>query len=167
MKKKRKFKVGDKIIELGQVFRIFKIEEVKNGNGQTERVIFYNPYYQTENTQSVVCSIPVKSITQTFIRRPIKKAQFNALFEKLNGKKRSNHYFDLNIAKTLLKSNDLSDTIDLLHFLIKERKKDKENFSKSKRDIMDESINILIQEFALVDGVSLKKAREKINLAIQ
>lgn len=167
MKKKNKFKVGDKIIELGEVFRIFKIEERKDNNGKPVRVIFYNPYYQTEKTQSVICSIPVKSISQTQIRRPIKRKEFMALVEKLSKRKHIDSFCDLNIAKTLLKSNNPSDTIDVLRSLLEEKKEAKENFSKSKKDILNETINILIQEFALVSGLSLEKAREKIDLALQ
>jgi len=167
MKKKKKFRVGEKIIDLGQVFRIFKIEKKKDSNGKPEKIVFFKPYYQTEKTQSMVCSIPMENINQTNIRKPIKKREFETLIEKLKKRKNTNGFYDLNKAKSLLKSNNPSDVISLLQSLNTEKKEKKENFSKSREDILRKTINLLIQEFALVSKITLEKAREKIDSALK
>jgi len=167
MKKKKKLRVGDKIIDLGQVFRIFKIERKKDNNGKPEEVIFFKPYYQTEKTHDMICSIPVKNINQTNIRKPIKKSEFKALIERLKKRKSINDFYDLNKAKILLKSNNPLDIVNLLRSLNTEKKEKKENFSKSKQDVLRKTINLLIQEFALVSKITLEKAREKIDSALK
>ena len=165
--KKKKLRVGDKIIDLGQVFRIFKIEKKKDGNGKSEEIIYFKPYYQTEKTHDMVCSIPIRNINQTNIRRPMKKEEFKMLIEKLKKRKKINNFYDLNKAKLLLKSNRPLDIVNLLRSLNMEKKEKKENFSKSKQDVLRKTINLLIQEFALVSKITLEKAQEKINSALK
>ena len=167
MKKKNKYKVGDKIVELGQVFRIFKIKEEKNDDGELGRVIFFKPYYKTEDIRSITCSIPEKNIEKTFIRRPITREELKDLVVLLKKSRRDETEIDVNKAKTLLKTNDPADAVKLIYILQKEKKREKENFSKSKKGIFKEAIELLVQEFALVDKISLDKAREKIHSALQ
>ncbi len=166
MNKKRKFKVGDKIVEVGQVFKIFKIKKIKNSNGKLEEAIFFKPYYKVTTSASFVCSIPIKNVDKTRIRKPISRKKFNQLISKLKKKKRIEKFLAIDEAKELLKSDDLADNVKVLKTLFKE-KKETENFSKSKRDIFNLAMESLVQEFALVSGVSLEKARKRINLALQ
>ena len=166
-KKKKKLRVGDKIIDLGQVFRIYKIEKKKDNDGKSEEVIFFKPYYQTEKSHGMICSIPVKNVNQTNIRRPIKKKEFKILIERLKKRKDINSFYDLNKAKLLLKSNKPLDIVNLLRSLNIEKREKKENFSKSKQDVLRKTINLLVQEFALVSKITLEKAREKIDAALK
>ena len=167
MKNKEKFKVGDNIVELGQVFRIFKIKRVKNGDGELEKVLFFRPYYQTKNIASIVCSIPIKNVELTSIRQPMTEQEFREYTKKLKKRIKLDIFPAINTIKVLLKSNDPDDTVMVLKVLYNEKKKKPENFSKSKKDIFNLAMEYLVEEFALVGGVSLDKARERINLALQ
>lgn len=164
MKKKKKYEVGDKIVEVGQVFKIFKIKKVKNSNGELEKVIFFRPYYKTKQGNNLVCSIPVKNIKKADIRRPISREEFRQLINKLKKKWKVEEFPAINKPKELLKLSHPSDTVRLLKTLWKE-KAQSENFSKSKRDIFNLAMERLVQEFALVSKVSLKEARKRINSA--
>lgn len=161
------YKVGDKIIESGQVYRIFKIKKQKNSEGKLEKIVYFNPHYKTAQNTSVICSIPALNIEKTGIRKPISKNRLERLMQNLTSKKTVEKFSDINKAKMLLKSNDPADTVKLLITLWREKNKETENFSKSKRIIFDLAMENLVQELALVEGVSLEKAREEINLALQ
>jgi RNA polymerase-interacting CarD/CdnL/TRCF family regulator len=164
--KKRKYKVGDKIVELGQVFKIFKIKKIIDTNGKLEKVIFFRPYYQTKQVASLVCYIPIKNVEKTKIRKPISQKEYRQLIKKLKKKIKVEEFPAINKAKELLKSNNPADTVEVIKTFCKEKEKS-ENFSKSKRDILNLAMENLVEEFALVGGVSLDKARERINLALQ
>lgn len=164
---KKKYKVGDKIVEIGQVFRIFKIKREKNGEGEYERVIYFKPYYNTKYATDLVCSIPEKNIDKTHIRKPISRGELKVLFQKLKKRKRIADFPSITKTKENLKSADLSDTINVLKILYREKKKKPESFTKSKKEVLNSALDKVVQEFALVSGASLEKARKKINLALQ
>lgn len=165
--KNRKYKVGDKIVELGEVFRIFKIRKEKNDEGVYERIIYFKPYYKRNNSSGIICSIPLKNINKTSIRKPISRKELKGLFKELKKKNRIEAFPPINESKVLLKSDDLADTVKLLKILYKEKKIRPESFSKSKKDVLDSAFERLTQEFALVGGVSLEKAKDEIALALQ
>ena len=85
---KKKFKVGDKIVEFGQVFRIYKIEKIRDSNGELERAIFFRHYYQRRNIATLVCSIPIKNVEKTKMRKPISQKEFRLLIKKLKKKRK-------------------------------------------------------------------------------
>lgn len=167
MKKQEKFKVGDKIIELGQVFRVFKISKIKNGDGNLETVMFFKSHYASKYISKLICSIPLKNIEENDIRKPISLREFKSLLGMLKKKRRLQDSVDLDNLKELLKLNSPADTIEVLCNLCEERKMKPESFTKSKKDVYGLAITRLIQEFALVSQISLEKAEEKINLALQ
>lgn len=164
--KKRKYKVGDKIVELGQVFKIFKIKKIKDSNGDLGRAIFFKPYYPTKQIASLVCSIPIKNIEKTKIRKPISQKEFEQLIKRLSNKKNLAEFPAINKAKELLKSSNPADTVEVVKTFCKE-KENSENFSKSKKDIFNLAMENLVEEFALVSKVSLEAARKRIKLALQ
>lgn len=167
MSNDNKYKVGDKIVEFGQVYRIFKIENQKNSEGKLEKIVYFNPQYKTNQNNTLVCSIPALNIEKTGIRKPMSKDRLEKLMRSLRSKKSIEKFSDINKAKILLKSNDPADTVRLLKTLWREKNKVNENFSKSKKDIFKLAMENLVQEVALVEGVSLEKAREEINLTLQ
>lgn len=167
MKKKTKFKVGEKIVEFGQVFKIFKIEKAKNSNGELEKVIYFRPCYTKNKSAGLICSIPVNNVNKTNMRKPISLNQLRKLNNELKKRRKLQSFSNINEAKELLKSNDPSDTIKLLKTLWEEKRNKSENFSKSKKDVFSSALERLVQEFASVLGVSLKEARAKINLALR
>ena len=61
----KKYKVGDKIVNFGQVYRVFKIQK---------EIMYYRPYFKRgENQDGIICSVPMKNIKLTQIRRPASK----------------------------------------------------------------------------------------------
>lgn len=164
---KSAYKVGDKIVELGQVFRIFKIQKKKNGDGKFEDVVFFRPYYKPAHSQNFVCSIPLENIEKTEIRRPISKKRVKVILNKLKKSKKNGDFPPILQLKDLLKSNKTSHTVRVVRILSKEKKTNPDNFSKSKRDIFESAVERLVQEIAIVTGVTQKTARKKIDSALQ
>ncbi|MCH7640789.1 hypothetical protein IID22_01125 [Patescibacteria group bacterium] len=167
MAKKINFKVGDKIVDSGQVFRIFKIKKQKNDDGELERVVYFKPYYPNTKNSGVICSIPLKNIEKTEIRKPLSTDEVKRLFRKLKKRKKFEENTDINKTKELLKGNDPVTNVDLIRILWIEKKHNAEYFSKNKRDVYNLAIDRFAQEFALVKGLSLEKAKERVHLALQ
>ena len=167
MAKKINFKVGDKIVDSGQVSRIFKIKKQKNDDGEPERVIYFKPYYPDTKNSGVICSIPLKNIEKTDIRKPLSADEVKRLFRKLKKRKKFEEGTDINKTKELLKGNDPVTNVDLIRILWAEKKHNAEYFSKNKRDVYNLAIDRFAQEFALVKGLSLEKAKERVHLALQ
>lgn len=167
MSKKKTYKVGDKIVDYGQVFRIFKIKKQKNDTGELERVIYFRPFYQGAKNSGVVCSIPLKNLELAEIRDPLSVKEIKLLFVKLKKRKRNIEYSDIGETKELFKRYDPESDIMLIRTLWKEQQDKSESFSKNKRDIFHSVVERFSQEFALVNGLSLEKAKEKVYLALQ
>ena len=167
MAKDINFKVGDKIVDSGQVFRIFKIKKQKNDDGELERVVYFKPYYPNTKNSGVICSIPLKNIEKTEIRKPLSTDEVKRLFRKLKKRKKFEENTDINKTKELLKGNDPVTNVDLIRILWIEKKHNAEYFSKNKRDVYNLAIDRFAQEFALVKGLSLEKAKERVHLALQ
>lgn len=164
---KKPFKVGDKIVEFGQVFRIFKIERTKNEDGSVERVLYFRPFFKRGDNRSMVCSIPENSLGETRIRRPISKTTLLGLFCDLSDKKCMESFKDVNEAKQLLCLNDPFQTIIVLNSLCYEQNQlEDATLPKSKRDIICLATERLIEEFAFVLDISLEKAEQKILSAL-
>lgn len=161
------YKVGDKIVEFGRVFTIFKIRRRKNSDGDIEKVIYFKPFYKTKDVSDIVCSIPESNIDKTQIRQVSTKKEFRLLINKLKKKKNLEEFPAIDKAKALLNSSDPADTARVLRKLWIERNETIENFSRSKRDIYNLAMERLVQEFATVSGFSLEKARKRIDLALQ
>lgn len=162
MPDKKSLKVGDKIVEIGHVYRIFKIRD-KNGNGDKTKTIFFKPYYKNKNNKTVVSSIPAKNIKKANIRRPLKKTKLKNLLSELVKKKPEEFEpLKLDKAKDALNLNSPRETIKVIRNIWIERKEKDNQLTKSKRDVYELALNRLVEEIALVDRISLKKAREKI-----
>lgn len=163
---KSNYRVGDKIVEFGQVFNIFQIKNQKTTDGKFEKVVFFKPYFKINNASNIICSIPLNNIEKTEIRKPITTKELKRLFKRL--KKANSNNFALSIikAKELLKSDNPLTMIKLLRILYKEKKTQPDSFSKSKKDVFESAMNKLVQEFALVSRSTPDKAREKITFAL-
>ncbi len=167
MTKKNTYKVGDKIIDHGQVFSIFKICRQKNSEGELERVVYFRPYYRGAKNSGVVCSIPLENIEKTEIRKPLTLKEFELLLVKLKKGKILTEYSDISATKELLKENKPTSDVILIRTLWKEKKDKSEDFSKNKRDILDLVVDRFAQEYSIVKGLSLEKAKEKVYLILQ
>jgi RNA polymerase-interacting CarD/CdnL/TRCF family regulator len=160
------FKVGDKIIHFGQVYKIFKIktEKIKN---QAKSVIFFKPYFKTPINKSLVCSLPLENIVKTNIRKPMSKKELNRLFKKLSKNINTDKPVNIKRAREKLTLNDPLITVRILRRLWQDKIDETINFSKSKQDVYRLAIKRIVQEIALVTDLSLDKAKEKIEVSLK
>jgi len=150
----KSFKVGDKIIDFGQVYKIFKIEK---------KVVHFRPYYKTKQNRTLTCSIPVKNIGLTNIRKPISKNRVKKLLERLSEKEERGEPVNAKEVGEKLKLNRPETTARILKKLWLDKQDLSKNFSGSKRNIMNLSIKQLVEEVAFVLDISIAKAKKKID----
>ncbi len=164
MSKIKGFKIGSKLIERGIVYKVYKIE-IEKTNGKVERIIHYRPYYTDYINSTIVCSIPESSLDEN-IRGPISKKEMNQLLRGLSKKSRKRSTLDVIKAKKVLNSNDIHKTARILKKYWRERKREGASFTRTKKDILETAISRIIEEIALVKGISLDKAKEKVTIAL-
>ena len=159
-------KIGSKIVDGGTVYEVFKIEKSKNGDG-TQRIIFYRPFFEDLVNGDIVCSIPEINMTPPDMRKPVSKKEVEEVFILLS--KRSNKSVEVDIikAKDVLKLNSIFKTAEVLKNVYKEKMRKGDEFSKSKKDLLNMSFKKIIEEIALVYRVSLSTAEKKINSALE
>ena len=91
MKDDKTFKVRDKIVHFGRLYRIFKIKK-KKAKDKEEKIILFRPYFKNPRNRAVIRSIPINNIGQTDIRRPISKKELRQLLEELSKKSNRKKY---------------------------------------------------------------------------
>ena len=90
MDKRKKIRVGSKLVEMGKVYRVYKIEKSKT-NGEVRKIIHYKPYFSKTNTNMLVCSIPEGSMDDANIRRPINIKDAREILRTLRKKTRKSN----------------------------------------------------------------------------
>ena len=108
-----KLKVGDKLVERGEVFRIFKIQ-IKKHNGETQRIIHYRNYYTNSLNSSLFCSVPEGNMDEHSIRSPVSKKEMKDALKGLREKSNNTDALDVGEAKSVLNSNDVHQTLEVL-----------------------------------------------------
>lgn len=156
--KGKKFNIGDKIVHYGEVYAIFEIKE---------QVIFFSPYFKDGKGRSVIRSIPAKNIEKTDIRMAITKKELKKLLKKLSEKQDMEMPVDINKAKEKLRLNNSEITAQVLKRLWQEQRETKENFTKSKSDVLTLALKQLSEEVAFVGGFSLSEAGKKIKTLLR
>lgn len=157
--KNGKVKVGDKIVENGKVFRVFKIKK-KKINGEEERIAFFRRYYKKGADTSVVGSIPVKNIKDANIRMPVDKDEIKKAKKKLsNGKEEDD--LNLKALKKKFNENKIIETAEIAKHLWEERKR-REKLPPTKKKLLKQSLRSLSEEFAFVLDKKLDKARKTV-----
>ena len=168
MNDKHQFKVGDKIVDFGQVYRIYKIKKDKTLEGKREDCIYYKPYFKSEKNQSLVCSIPRSNVEEENLRKPVSKKKINETLKLLGQKPNSETVINIAIASTYLKENNPIETARLLKILWLEKQSNKEKkLSTRKKMISENAMRHLVEEIAVVQNISLKKAKEKISRRLE
>ncbi len=162
MKNNTPLKVGDKIVDFGQVYRIFKIEKRKNTEGKREKVISFKPFFRNRQNKGLVCSIPIKNISLTNIRRPISKRKLKELLKRLSKKPETKKPINTKKARNTLNLNGVQKAAQVLKRIWLDKNDGSTNLTKAKRDILDLSMKRLVEEVAFVFGISVAQARKKI-----
>lgn len=162
-------KVGDELVELGKVYKVFKIEDKMSFDGKVEKHIFFKPLFSTSDNQTLSCSIPLKNIGQANIRRPLSKKKISEIINSLSTLKtldKKDLMLDINVAKDILKMNDPLECARVLRTIWSEINGEDVIATKSRRDVFDLSIKTLAQEVALACDLSLEKAEKKLHKAL-
>jgi len=167
MKNKKPFKVGDKIIDFGQVCRIFKIKKEKNAKGKNKKVIFFRPYFKTRQNRTLVCSIPVNNIKRAKIRGPISKKKLRELSKELSKEADVKKPINTTRLREMLRLNEVHKTAQVLKTLWLDKKDESTTFTKIRKDIFSLAMKRLVEEVAFVNRVSLGKARKQIKTALK
>jgi RNA polymerase-interacting CarD/CdnL/TRCF family regulator len=167
VKDKKSFKVGDKIVNFGQVFRIFKSKKKKISKDKEEKIIFFRPYFKNRKNRTLICSIPVNNLDKTNIRRPISKKELRLLLKKLSRKSGVKEPINLAQARGVLGLNDIYKTAQVLKSLWVEKNDESANFSESRKNLFKLLMKQLVEEVAFVGRISLIQARKKIKVALE
>lgn len=157
MQDNKRFKVGDKIIDFGQVYRIFKIKK---------KILFYRPYFKTKRNKGIVCSIPVKNVDKAKIRKPISKRQLKKIFNRLSEPQKINGPLQITKLREKLRFNDAFKTAQTLKTIWLDKNDESTNFTRPKKEVFDLTMKRLVEEVALVKKLSLATARKRINKAL-
>jgi RNA polymerase-interacting CarD/CdnL/TRCF family regulator len=158
--------VGTVVVERGKVFRVFKVRE-EDYRGESQKIIYYRPYYDEPSQNGLICSIPIESIEEANIRIPSSKKEIKAVLNDLRRQVRLRDVLQAKDAKLAVNANDITETIAVIKKFWAERKKrESGSLPKSKKDILESAIDQVVQEIAYVSNTSLKKAHEKVSIAL-
>lgn len=152
-------KVGDKIIDKGRLFRIFKIEN-DNSNGKSRKLVHFRPYFKTNQNYSTVITMPLTSFRSSDIRLPVSKKSISDLKDIL--KKKFNNKIDTDDLKDLVNENEAEKTAKVAKYLWTQKKDESTPFSLTKRRILDDAIRSLSEEIAFVTGKKLENAEKDV-----
>lgn len=156
------FKVGDKIIDNGKVYEIFKIKKEKTSSGVQEKIIYYEPYFENSAGNTLICSVPMRNLDKANIRRPISKKELKKVLKTLSNPVNDEKQIKVPQMRETLCLNNLCKTAQILKRLWVDKNNSSTNFSRTRQELFDSAMQRLIQEVALVDDLPLKEARRKI-----
>lgn len=145
--------VGDTIINFGQVHDVFEI---------TEEVIYYKPHFESESSGGLKCSIPLKSLSESNIRKSLSCEDCKKYCKDLKKVININIYPDANEMTTLYKTNLPENLVRVIALLNQERKEKEHGLSTSKKMIFDKAVASFIQEFAFATDMTLEEAESSI-----
>lgn len=166
MDKRKKIRVGSKIVEMGCVYRVSKIEK-KQGNGTPQRIIHYEPFFPKQDSMMVRCSIPELSFEEANIRLPIPRKEAKTVLRSLSDRVINRDKLDDVQAKEDIKLNDIYVTTRVVKTYWRAKKTDVDDFPKKKRDILDCAICRIEEEIAVIYRISPGTARDRITQALQ
>lgn len=162
----KKYKTGDRIVEAGRVFRIFKVRNRENGDGEEQRVIFFKPQYK-KNQSPLVCSIPAENADDARIRKPLTKKEFKKIFKILGKKAKKSVKVNTSSLKDKLNKNKPKLTAKVLRKLWIDKHNDNTSFSPTKKRVYRKALRNLSEELAWVNDSSVRKARKKIKKELE
>ncbi|MBU1089014.1 hypothetical protein KKA02_04025 [Patescibacteria group bacterium] len=151
------FKMGDKLVDGGRVYKIYKIKK---------DILFFEPFFKEDKDTLLTSSIPVSSISKTNIRKPVTGKEINEAIKFLSVKRELALPLDINTARNLLDSNDINQTVSILKRLWIEQKDPTRPFATSRKNIFRLALKQLAEELAFLSHTSIEKATDKIELAL-
>jgi RNA polymerase-interacting CarD/CdnL/TRCF family regulator len=163
MNNSQQFQVGDKIVDYGQVYRVFKIKKDRIFNGEKEDCIYYKPYFKIDKSQSLVCSIPQSNIEEANLRKPVSKKKINETLQLLAKKPDDEIKVTIKEAEAYFKENDPVETARLLRLLwLEKQDEEKKGLATRKKMMYQNALRHLVEEMSVVQKIGLKEAKKKI-----
>ena len=157
------FRKGDILIDFGKAYIVCEIKNQITQDGKTEPFVVYKPRSDDWLDRSLICSIPVSSLAESNIRRPLSKNQLTSLL-KLIDEKPINDYQKINTrdikVDEILQSNNPAEIIKLLIKLWIPKKDLTLKSAKNKKRTCVRAIEMLSQEIATVYNITEEKAEQ-------
>lgn len=148
------YKVGDKIVNFGQVHTVFQIKE---------EILYYKPHFEDESSGGLVCSIPVSKLVESDIRPPLSKKDCREMCKMIQEEIKIREYMDANEMSILYNTNTAENLLKVLRLLFQEAR-DKENgLSTSKKTIFDKALSSFVQEYAYANESTIEEAEASLN----
>jgi RNA polymerase-interacting CarD/CdnL/TRCF family regulator len=161
--KNNTLKVGDKIMDNGQVQRVYEIK-TREKNGETVKIALFRPYYKKGKDTTVLSSVPVKNFNEANIRKPMDKSTLKDVRAVLKDGV-ENSELELKDLKEKMNENDPFETATVAKYLWIE-KKDREKLPPSKKKIYKKALRALSEEFAYAMGKRPEKAKASVKRAL-
>lgn len=158
----KKFKVGDRIVQGGRVYRIFKVRKRKSREGEEERIIYFKPHFKNKMDNGLICSVPAKSIKDTDIRKPANKKELKEITDKLAEKTNKNGKIDLSELKEELTENVPKKTAKVLKAVWRDKNNENTSFSPSKKKVFRSALRSISEELAYANKINLDTAKKRV-----
>lgn len=160
-----KIKVGSALIEGGVVYKVIKI--MKDGSqNNSDRIIYYKPFYKNVSNSTLECSIPESSLKLSNFRDPSSKEEILALFSNLKLNRHDESDLDIENAAEMLKLNDIRQIAFVIKSFWKDSLNDGLGFTKTKSDLLKKAVSTIVEEIAYVMELSLDEAKNRISKTI-
>ena len=156
------YKKGDILIDFGAAYKIKDVKSQKNLEGKTELYIFYTPVFETNQNRGILCSISLSNLDKTNKRKPLSKSKIYQLLRSLSQKQTAINPVSPKQEEVVFKTNDIEQIVPIIKRLEAEKNHQEKDFSNSKQAIYQQAIDCLTQEVAVVLGITLDKAEQKI-----
>lgn len=153
------FKVGDKLVENGRVYEIFKIEDKEIDNNMTT-IIFFRPVFD-EGT-GLMGSIPIDNISDGEYRTPSTTAEVNNVLKILSKSNDDELRIDTDEMDTKLKTNLIVEIAEVANLLWIDKNNEDTSFSPTKRRLFKKALRAVMEEYAIAKDTSLDKAEKTI-----
>lgn len=155
------FGVGDKLVEYGQVYRVFKVTGRKGLKGKIEVHLFYRPYFKSRINKTLICSLPTSQVVNTSIRTLSTKTTIREALRSL-AKRTVNQNLTSQDAETMLKEGDPLVTAKLLKQLWLQKQTTDNGLTTKNQLLFDTAFRNLAQETSVVLGMKIADAEDKI-----
>lgn len=156
------FAVNDIFIDFGQAFKITKIENTSDSQGQPLTLVHYQNYFTLKNQQPMYCTIPLSQLTSTNKRKPIGPKAAHLLLKDLNSISSPASEENPIEFEDTLQQNDIYQTAFLVKTYWQIKHDSDLEFSSSKDELYQNGLNQISEELAVVLGTSIKDMRQKI-----
>lgn len=154
-----KYKVGDKLVENGRVFEIFKLEE-EESDGQKIITAFFRPVYD-EGT-GLIGSIPVENMEDDEFREPSTVTEVNQSLRVLSKKNSNDLRVDTDELDDRLKTNQIKASASVANLLWVDKNNEDTSFSPTKRRLFRKAVRAVSEEYANAKDTTLEKAEKMI-----